>query len=100
MGFLGKLFEGAKRFLGKVKGGLGSGLRLFDKMKGKYDNVKNTIANLPVVGTAAAELIGKGETALKDYAQAKTGIDPALVGKGISAARTVERMLPGQFSIN
>jgi len=95
MGFLGRLFEGAKRFLGKVKGGLGSGLKLFDQMKGKYDTVKHTIANLPVVGTAAGELIRKGETALSDYAKEKTGIDPALIGKGISAARTVERILPG-----
>lgn len=95
MGFLGRLFEGAKRFLGKVKGGLGRGLRLFDKVKGGYDGFKNTLANLPVVGTAAAELVSKGESAVSDYAKAKTGIDPALIGKGISAARTVERILPG-----
>ena len=95
MGFLGRMFEGAKRFLGKVKGGLGRGLRLFDKVKGGYDSIKNTLSNLPVVGTAAAGLINQGETALKDYAKEKTGIDPAMISKGISAARTVERILPG-----
>ena len=95
MGFLGKLFSGAKRFLGKVKGGLGAGLRLFDKAKGGYEGFKNTLANLPVVGTAASELVRKGESAVSDYAKAKTGIDPAMVGKGISIARKVESMLPG-----
>ena len=94
MGFLGRMFEGAKRFLGNVKGGLGRGLRLFDKVKGGYDGFKNTIANLPVVGTAAAELVRKGESAVSDYAKGK-GIDPAMIGRGISAARTVESMLPG-----
>ena len=95
MGFLGRMFEGAKRFLGKVKGGLGRGLRLFDKVKGGYDSVKNTLSNLPVVGAAAKELIGKGESAVSDYAKAKTGIDPAMIGKGISIARKVESVLPG-----
>ena len=95
MGFLGRMFEGAKRFLGKVKGGLGRGLRLFDKVKGGYDSVKSTLSNLPVVGTAAAELIGKGESAAGDYIKAKTGIDAGMVGKGISMARKVESILPG-----
>lgn len=94
MGFLGRIFEGTKRFLGKVKTGLGSGLRMFDKMKAKYDSAKSTIANLPVVGTAAAELVNKGEMELKDYAKTKTGIDPAIVGRGINIARKVESILP------
>ena len=94
MGFLGRMFSGAKRFLGKLKGGLGAGLRLFDKVKQRYEGVKSSIANLPVVGTAAAELVSKGETALKDYAKAKTGVDPAMVGRGINIARTIERVLP------
>jgi hypothetical protein len=89
------MFEGAKRFLGKVKGGLGKGLRLFDKVKGGYDGFKQTLSNLPVVGTAAAGLISKGESAISDYAKAKTGIDPAMIGKGISIARKVESVLPG-----
>ena len=95
MGFLGNLFEGAKRFLGKVKGGLGSGLKLFDKMKGKYDNVKQTLSNLPVVGSAAAQLISKGETAVSDYAKEKTGIDPAMIQKAINIARVGHSVLPG-----
>ena len=95
MGFLGRMFEGAKRFLGKVKSGLGRGLKIFDKVKGGYEGIKNTLSNLPVVGSAAKELISKGETAVSDYAKAKTGIDPAMIGKGISIARKVEAALPG-----
>lgn len=95
MGFLGRMFEGAKRFLGKVKGGLGRGLQLFDKVKGGYDSVKNTLSNLPIVGAAAKELIGKGESAVSDYAKSKTGIDPAMIEKAINVARMGHSVLPG-----
>jgi hypothetical protein len=94
MGFLGRMFSGAKRFLGKVKGGLGFGLRLFDKIKGGYEAVKRTVANLPVVGTAAAELISQGETAAGKFFKERTGIDPSVPGRIINVARTVDRYLP------
>ena len=95
MGFLGRLIAGAKRFLGKVKGGLGFGLRLFDKVKSGYGSIKQKIASLPVIGTAASELVNRGEGALSDFVKDKTGIDTAMVGRGLNMARTVERLLPG-----
>lgn len=91
MGFLGSLFGGLKRFIGKVKGGLGTGLDVIGKAQSKYQDIKNTITNLPVVGDAAASLISKGE----NYLQQKTGIDPAMVAKGINIARNIQQGLPG-----
>jgi hypothetical protein len=93
MGFLGRLIQGGKRFLGKLKSGLGAGLRIFDKAKDKYQSVKSSIANLPVVGTAAAELIRQGESKLGEYSKQK-GVDPAMLQSGLSMARKAEAILP------
>jgi hypothetical protein len=95
MGWLGSLLGGVKQFIGKVKPVLGGGIKIFDKMKGKYDNIKGTIANVPILGAVAGELIKQGEEKLANVIEAKTGINPAMIGKGISIARTVEGALPG-----
>ena len=87
MGFLGSLFRGVGKVIGKAKGIVGGGIQLFDKMKGKYDTIKNTISNLPLVGDVASGLIQQGEQKLANVIQQKTGIDPAMIGKGVDIAR-------------
>jgi hypothetical protein len=90
MGFLGSLFGGLKRFIGKIGGGMGTGLNVIGKVQDKYRDLKNTLTNLPLVGDAAANLIKKGE----DYVQQKTGISGAMLEKGINIARNVQQALP------
>ena len=96
MGFLGRIKSGIVRFLGKVKGGMGRGLQLYDKVKGYYDGVKNKFANLPIIGTAASELISRGETYLSDLIQKKTGFDPRMIARGAKMAREVYDYLPSK----
>ena len=100
MGFLGRILSGIfpniRRQLGKVKNGMGHGLALYDKIKGYYDSVKSKFANLPIVGTAAAQLISSGETYLSDLIQKKTGFDPRLIMKGAESARKVYDYLPSK----
>ena len=84
-----------KKVLGRVKGGLDTGLRLFQKAKDVYGGLKNTASNLPVVGAVASNLIGKGEEALSKYAKEKTGYSMSDVNKLAGMARTVSNLLPG-----
>jgi len=83
-----------KRVLGKVKGGLDTGLRLFQKAKDVYSGLKNTATNLPVVGAVARELINKGEEAVSKFAKEKTGYNMTDVEKLAGLARTASNLLP------
>lgn len=92
--WLRKAWATGKQVLGKVKGGLDTGLRLFQKAKDVYGGLKNTASNLPVVGTVARELINKGEEAVSKYAKEKTGYNMTDVNKLAGFARTVSNILP------
>jgi hypothetical protein len=83
-----------KRVLGKVKSGVESGVKIFNKGKDIYGTVKNFVSNLPVVGSVAKELIGKGEESANKYAKEKTGISFEDVNKGVGMADRVSKYLP------
>ena len=92
--WLRKAWAVGKQVLGKVKGGLDTGLRLFQKGKDVYSSIKNTVSNLPVVGSVASNLINKGEEELAKYAKEKTGYNMSDVNKLAGMARTVSNILP------
>jgi hypothetical protein len=92
--WLKKSWAAGKSVLGKVKGGLDYGLRLFQKGKDAYQNVRNTLTNLPIVGTVAENLINKGESAANQYAKEKTGYNMGDVNKAAGLAKNISNLLP------
>jgi hypothetical protein len=92
--WLRKAWGATKRVLGKVKSGVEGGVRLFNKGKEVYGTAKNFVSNLPVVGSVAKELIGKGEEGLNKYAKEKAGISFEDVNKGVGMADRVSKYLP------
>ena len=87
MGFLGRLMSNVGKVIGKAKGAVGTGLKMFDKAKGRYDAFKSTISSIPMIGDVASGLVKQAETKLANVIQEKTGVDPAMLGKGINIAR-------------
>lgn len=83
-----------KRFLGKVKSGVESGARIFNKGKEVYSNVKNFASNLPVVGSMASEMIKKGESQANEYAKKNLGVNFSDLNKVVSTAEGVAKYLP------
>jgi hypothetical protein len=92
--WLRRAFEGTKRFLGKVKGGLEGGIRLFNKGKEMYSNAKNFASNLPIVGTAAGNAITKFENKANEAVKSRIGADFKDLNKAVSTAETVAKYLP------
>jgi hypothetical protein len=97
--WLNKIFDGGKRVLGKVRGGLEAGLRLFNKARSGYGNVKQMAGNLPIVGQVAAGLIGEGERRAMEFASQKSGgyITPQNVELAAGISRRVARNLPREM---
>jgi hypothetical protein len=75
------------KVIGKAKGAVGTGLKMFDKAKSRYDAFKSTISSVPLLGDVASGLVKQAETKLASVIQEKTGVDPALLGKGLNIAR-------------
>jgi len=92
--WLTKAYEGAKRVLGKVRTGIESGARIFNKGKEMYNSAKGFASNLPFVGGAASEMIGKAEGQANQYVKSKTGLNFQDVNRAISAAEGVSKYLP------
>lgn len=92
--WLKKAYGKVKQVLGKVKSGVEGGVKLFNKGKEAYSNAKNFASNLPVVGSVANELIGKGEEVLNKYAKEKTGFNMEDVNRGVSTAEKYSKYLP------
>jgi len=80
--------------MGKIKRGVQSGARLFNKGKEIYDGAKNFASNLPVVGSVAKELIGKAEEGANKYVKEKTGVNFQDVNKAVSMAGRLSNNLP------
>lgn len=89
-------FDGIKRFLGKVGSGVMGAVRLFNKAKDVYGSAKNTIANLPVIGSAASSLIERGEGKVNEAMKRKIGVDMKDINKGVGIAEKVASYLPKQ----
>jgi hypothetical protein len=92
--WLKKTFAKVMPALGKVKGGLDSGLKMFDKARNLYTEAKSTVSNIPVVGNVAADLIKKQEDKANAYVKGKTGVNMSDVNKGVGIAREVSKFLP------
>jgi hypothetical protein len=94
LSWLKKAYEGTKRVLGKVKNGVESGARIFNKGKELYNSAKSFASNLPFVGAVAKEMIGKAESQANQYAKEKTGLNFSDVNKAVSTAEGVAKYLP------
>ena len=92
--WLRKAWGATKNVLGKVKSGVETGAKLFNKGKEIYGNVKNFASNLPVVGTVASEMIKKAEDSANQYAKQKIGMDFKDINKTVSTAEGVAKYLP------
>jgi hypothetical protein len=92
--WLKKSWARGKQVLGKMRGGVEKGLQIFNKAKDLYRDVKTGVANLPVVGTAAAALITKGEESANKYAKEKTGFNIEDVNRGAAMAERLASVLP------
>jgi hypothetical protein len=92
--WLRKAFDGTKRFLGKVKGGIEGGVRLFNKGKEIYGGVKNFASNLPIVGTVAGNAINNFENRANEAVKSRIGVDFKDINKAVSTAETVAKYLP------
>lgn len=69
MGWVGKIKEKLNLWGKKVRSGLESGLKLFEKAKAGYGGIKKSVADLPLVGGVASEALGN----LEQRAIAKIG---------------------------
>jgi hypothetical protein len=87
MAWLSKLFGTVGKVIGKAKGVAGAGIRMFDKAKLGYDAFKSTLSTLPMIGDVASGLVKRAETKLANVIQEKTGVDPAMLEKGVGAVR-------------
>jgi len=92
--WLRKAFAKVMPVMGKAKGGLESGLKMFDKARTMYTDAKKTIEGVPLVGNVAADLIKKQEEKANAYAKQKTGLNFSDVNKGVGIAREVSKILP------
>ena len=92
--WLHKAYQGTKKVLGKVRGGVETGARIFRKGKEIYNAVKNFASNLPVVGSVASEFINKSEKQANEYAKRNLGVNFSDVDKAVTTAERVAKYLP------
>jgi hypothetical protein len=92
--WLRKAWGTTKRVLGKVKSGVETGARIFNKGKQIYAGVKDIASNLPVVGAVASEMINKAENQANAYAKRNVGLDFKDINKAVSTAEKVAKYLP------
>jgi hypothetical protein len=90
--WLKKAFAKVAPVMGKAKGGLDSGLKMFDKARTMYTEAKKTIEGVPLVGNVAADLIKKQEEKANVYAKKKTGVNFSDVNKAVGVAREVQKV--------
>jgi hypothetical protein len=86
-----RVFGTTKRVLGKVKGGVEGGARLFSKINEAYRDVKNFASNVPMVG----EMINKAEGKADELVKNKVGLGFNDLKKVGSTVRGVVNYLPG-----
>jgi len=94
LSWLKKAWGVTKQVLGRVKSGVDSGARIFNKGKQLYTSAKEFASNLPFVGSVAKEMIGKAEGQVNQYAKEKIGLDFKDINKAVSTAEGVAKYLP------
>lgn len=92
--WLKKAWGATKHVLGRVKSGVESGAKLFNKGKEMYSGIKGFASNLPFVGAVASEMINKAESSANQYAKQKIGLDFKDINKAVSTAEGVAKYLP------
>jgi hypothetical protein len=92
--WLNKAYHTTRKVLGKVKSGVETGVKIFNKGKEIYNHAKNFASNLPVVGKVANEFINKSENQANDYAKRNLGVNFSDVNKAVSTAERVAKYLP------
>jgi hypothetical protein len=83
-----------KHVLGKVRSGVETGAKIFNKGKELYGSLKGFATNLPFVGAVAKEMIGKAEGQANQFAREKIGVDFKDINKAVSTAEGVAKFLP------
>jgi hypothetical protein len=91
MGWFSKKISKVMPAIGKARGGLEAGLKMFDKAKNMYAQAKSTVQGIPLVGNVAADLIKKQEDKANAYAKQKTGVNFSDVNKGVGIARDINK---------
>ena len=96
MGWLNKAKEKMVLWGKKVRSGLESGLRLFEKAKSGYGQAKKSVADLPIVGKAASQVVGELEKmAIEKVGEVTEGVvTPRNVQMAEGLARRAIRNLP------
>ena len=96
MGWVSKAKEKMVLWGKKVRSGLESGLRLFEKAKAGYGQAKKSVADLPIVGRAASEVLGNLERmAIEKVGEVTEGVvTPRNVQMAEGLARRAIRNLP------
>jgi len=89
MGWVGKIKEKLNTWGKKVRSGLESGLKLFEKAKAGYGQAKKSVADLPLVGGVASQALGN----LEQQAIAKIGeyTEGVLTPRNLQMAEGVTR---------
>jgi hypothetical protein len=89
MGWVSKVKEKLNLWGKKVRSGLESGLKLFEKAKAGYGQAKKSVADLPLIGGVASEALGN----LEQQAIAKIGeyTEGVLTPRNLQMAEGVTR---------
>jgi len=96
MGWVSKAKEKMVLWGKKVRSGLESGLKLFEKAKAGYGQAKKSVADLPIVGRAASEVLGNLERmAIEKVGEVTEGVvTPRNVQMAEGLTRRAIRNLP------
>jgi hypothetical protein len=91
-----KVKERASVWGKRLRGGLESGIKLFEKAKAGYGQAKKYIADIPVIGGAASRGLGELEKKAIEKVGELTGgvVTPQNVQRAEGIARLAARNLP------
>lgn len=96
MGWVSKAKEKMVLWGKKLRSGLESGLRLFDKAKAGYGGIKKFVGDIPLVGGAASQALGRLEQKAMEKIGESTGgiVTPQNIQRAEGIARFAARNLP------
>jgi len=96
MGWLSKAKEKMVLWGKKLRSGLESGLRLFEKAKAGYGGIKKSVSEIPLVGGAASNALGQLEQKVIQKVGESTGgyVTPQNIQRAEGVARFAARNLP------
>jgi len=90
LSWLKTAFDNTKQVLGKVKSGVESGAKMFDKGKQAYGQIKSFASNVPMVGKVLSNL----ENQANMYAKKTTGLSLQDIDRGVSTAAKGAAQIP------